>query len=48
MVLAGVGHDALIEQARADGFVPMIEEGLRLVREHASTIEEVLRTVEAA
>ena len=45
MVLEGAGHDELSDQARADGMVPMVEEGLRLVRENKTTIQEVLRTV---
>ena len=44
-VLLGAGHDELAEQARADGMVSMMDEGLRLVRDQMTTVEELLRTV---
>jgi type IV pilus assembly protein PilB len=44
-VLAGVGHDELLDQARADGMVPMKEAGLVLVRQQVTTIEELSRVV---
>jgi type II secretory ATPase GspE/PulE/Tfp pilus assembly ATPase PilB-like protein len=46
LVLSQAGHDALTEQAIADGFVPMVIEGLRLVSERITTVAEVLRVVE--
>lgn len=46
-ILLNVGRDELIDQARADGMVPMLDDGLRLVREQLTTIEEVMRSVAA-
>ena len=44
-VLRGAGHDELSEQARSDGMISMLEEGLRLVRGRLTSIDEILRAV---
>ena len=43
LVLDGAGHDDLMDQARSDGFVPMVQAGLGLVLAGATTVAEVLR-----
>ena|GEM_PF-1807115 len=47
LVIARASHDELEAQARADGMVPMIDDGLRLVREQLTTIDEIARAVTA-
>jgi type IV pilus assembly protein PilB len=45
LVLAHAGHDELDAQARADGMIPILEDGLRVVHEQMTTIDEVIRAV---
>ena len=46
-VLANAGREELVDQARADGMIPMLDDGMRLVRDQLTTIEEVIRSVAA-
>ena len=43
LVAAGAAPDALRQQARRDGLVPLAADGLRLAREGRTTLDEVVR-----